>query len=304
MTKIVSIINLKGGVAKTTTTIQLAEALSCFHGKRVLIVDLDPQTNAIVALIGEAKWEEADQKNQTIFSLFNDILYRESKFDRENAILKNVSNVKDSKVDLLCSNIKLIKIENKIRDISDMGTQHSVLVLEKYLKPFFGNYDYILIDCPPNFGPITRNGINISTHYLIPTIADKLSTWGIPQIIEEIKQFTDDRAIDCIGLVVTKFVSRSPIHMRGVVELRHQFPTWFSDRNLPSSHIFETLIPDTSQTAAAMEVRRNFRKQNISFREKYGSNMLESGQGVKYPAYEYPKMLAKEVIERVERRGI
>ena len=74
MTKIVSIISLKGGVAKTTTTVQLAECLSSPpFSKKVLVIDLDPQTNATIALIGEKRWKENDKDGQTLFHLFNDI---------------------------------------------------------------------------------------------------------------------------------------------------------------------------------------------------------------------------------------
>ncbi|GJD22716.1 hypothetical protein RIVM261_076720 [Rivularia sp. IAM M-261] len=72
MTTVVSIINLKGGVAKTTTTVQLAECLASEFSKKVLVIDLDPQTNATIALIGEERWEELDKQKQTLFHLFND----------------------------------------------------------------------------------------------------------------------------------------------------------------------------------------------------------------------------------------
>ena len=65
MAIVISVINLKGGVAKTTTTVQLAECLSSEFSKKVLVIDLDPQTNATIALIKEEKWEELDQSGQT-----------------------------------------------------------------------------------------------------------------------------------------------------------------------------------------------------------------------------------------------
>src|SRR5690606_27905035 len=81
MAKVVSLINLKGGVGKTSTTVQLAECLSLEYGKRVLVIDLDPQTNATISLIDEEEWEKLDKNNQTLFNLFNDKLNRTKVFD-------------------------------------------------------------------------------------------------------------------------------------------------------------------------------------------------------------------------------
>jgi chromosome partitioning protein len=72
MTHVISIINLKGGVAKTTTTVALAEAFSVERNKRVLVIDLDPQTNATVLLIGDARWGRLNANEHTLARLFKD----------------------------------------------------------------------------------------------------------------------------------------------------------------------------------------------------------------------------------------
>ena len=74
MTHVISTINLKGGVGKTTTTVALAETLSVENGKRVLVIDLDPQTNATTMLIGEDRWDDLNNKKHTLASLFDDAL--------------------------------------------------------------------------------------------------------------------------------------------------------------------------------------------------------------------------------------
>src|SRR5947209_6772142 len=108
--KIVSLINLKGGVAKTTTTVQIAECLSSEFGKKVLVIDLDPQTNATISLIDETVWEKLDAECQTLFHLFNDKLEKTSKFQVKTALQKGVSNLKLKNLDLLASSIKFIDI--------------------------------------------------------------------------------------------------------------------------------------------------------------------------------------------------
>ena len=92
MPKIISVINLKGGVAKTTTTVQLAECLTSEYSKRILVVDLDPQTNATISLISEEKWENLDSAGQTLYQLFNDKLEKTKVFDLSKALQKGVSN--------------------------------------------------------------------------------------------------------------------------------------------------------------------------------------------------------------------
>src|SRR5438477_8648274 len=97
MAIVISMINLKGGVAKTTTTIALAQLLDSEFSKRVLIIDLDPQTNATVMLIGDKKWRELNQKHHTIAQLFEDAISGESKFDLNATLQKRVGAVSDSR---------------------------------------------------------------------------------------------------------------------------------------------------------------------------------------------------------------
>lgn len=289
MPKIVSVINLKGGVAKTTTTVQIAECLTSEFSKRVLVIDLDPQTNATIALIAEEKWEELDEAGQTLFQLFNDKLEKTAKFQLSEARQKGVSNLKIPRLHLLPSSIRFIDIQDRISEIpAKTGySMNPMEILKSTVHPILDDYDYVLIDCPPNLGFITRNGIEISDYYLIPTISDTLSTYGIPQIIRTIDQFTKERplGIKCLGLVITKFDSKSESHARGRRNLPVRFSKIFDDLGLNQAPIFETVMPQANATADAME----FTSKPGTFKRKYGYS--RSGD---IPLHEYVTDLSRE----------
>lgn len=270
MAKIISLINLKGGVGKTTTTVQLAECLASEFGKKVLVIDLDPQTNASIALIPEDKWEELDSAGQTLFQLFNDKLEHTSIFQIERAIQPCVSNLRLSRLSLLASSIRFIDIQDRISGIPDRTgyALNPMEVLQHAVRPILDRFEYVLIDCPPNLGFITRNGIEISDYYLIPTIPDTLSTYGIPQIVKSIQRFATERPlkVKCLGLVVTKFDSRSSAHARGMSNLPARFARIFDELGMPQSPIFQTVIPQATKTSDAMDVGM----APSSFKEKYG----------------------------------
>jgi len=297
MTKIISIINLKGGVGKTTTTIQLAECLASEFSKKVLVIDLDPQTNATIALIGEDKWQEVSNLKQTLFHLFHDKLEQKSNFRIREALLSNVSNLKLQSLSLLASSIDLIDIQDHITDLPKK-TGYAVNPMEVLKTAIYGEleqFDYVLIDCPPNLGFITRNGIEISDYYLIPTIPDILSTYGIPQIIKKIQNFKLERPqlkIQCLGLLITKFLSTSESHKRGLDNLPARFEAIFNELKIPSAPIFQTRIPQANATAEAM----SFDDNQPTFKAKYG----RTRSGDRY-LYEYVIDLTKEFIERVKR---
>ena len=116
MARVFSLVNLKGGVAKTTTTVALAETLASNFGKRVLVIDLDPQTNATVMLIGESRWKEINDKGWTLATLFKDALDPANKsFDLQKTLQRRVSDVRGAdKVDLLPSSLDLIDIQDEL----------------------------------------------------------------------------------------------------------------------------------------------------------------------------------------------
>lgn len=294
MTKVVSIINLKGGVAKTTTTVQLAECLASEFSKKVLVIDLDPQTNATISLISESDWEQLDEQNQTLFHLFNDKLEKTSLFNVDDALQTGVSNLELPSLSLLASSIKFIDIQDRISDIPAKSGYaiNPMEVLKTAVYNLLPNYDYVLIDCPPNLGFITRNGIEISDYFLIPTIPDTLSTYGIPQIVRTIHGFATQRPlkIKCLGLIVTKFSSNSEAHKRGMQNLPARFARIFSELGIPAAPVFDTWIPQANATAEALDVQRTPR----TFREKYG----RSKSGDRY-LYEYVIDLTKEFMRRV-----
>ncbi|GAB7141361.1 hypothetical protein RsTz2092_13380 [Deferribacterales bacterium RsTz2092] len=163
-TKVVATINLKGGVAKTTTTVGLGQILAGHFGKKVLIIDLDPQTNATVMLIGEEKWLELDNNGYTLATLFSDAIESNSKFDLSNTLQSSVGGVKEVKtLDLLPSSLRLIDLQDRLPSMPTRWFQmrSPVKILQRGIKEILNNYDLILIDCPPSLGNILFHRVEL-----------------------------------------------------------------------------------------------------------------------------------------------
>ena len=246
--KVISFINLKGGVAKTTTTVGVATVLAGEYGKKVLVIDLDPQTNCTTMLIGEEKWKELDDKGYTLATLFRDVICEEKNFDLEHTLQKDVSNIRDvAGLDLIPSSLKMIDIQDDIAT-APTGKFHSNIpteIIKRALKPIIKNYDYVLIDCPPNMGLITLNGLRISDSYIIPAIPDVLSTYGIPQIVNRVSDFSENIGEDivCLGIVATKVRGQSTLHSRTIADLRRE----------KDAHLFSTVFYENNQIGEAAE---------------------------------------------------
>ncbi|CAI2407602.1 ParA family protein [Serratia plymuthica] len=220
MTKIVSFINLKGGVGKTTTSVNISAVLAK-KGYKVLVIDLDPQTNATVSLVDQNKWQEVHDAGQTLYHLFNDRLNGTNDFDIDTAILKNVGGVKG--LDLLPSSIHFVEIQDNIPDMDTKAYVSHVDVLGNTIEPIKEEYDYIIIDCPPNLGAITLNGISISDFYIVPTVPDILSKIGISLILNRIDNFVSKKTACKIvlgGIIFTKVDYRTNLHKSTMQELR------------------------------------------------------------------------------------
>jgi chromosome partitioning protein len=255
MAHVFSTINLKGGVGKTTTTVALAETFSAERRKKVLVIDLDPQTNATTMLIGEEKWRELNDKGHTLAQLFKDALHPDTrKFDLEKTLQKRVSDVAAARtIDLLPSSLDLIDVQDELINtpVGKYGAIRPFDILWRATKELVEDYDIVMIDCPPNLGKITQNGLRMSQGFVIPTIPDILSTYGIPQIVRRVREFGEEIAedIEALGIIITKFDSRSTVHKNMLQQLPKNHVA--DPRNWPP--VFETIIPQANQSAAAAE---------------------------------------------------
>ncbi len=292
---VLSFINLKGGVGKTTTAIAVAEILAHEHGKKVLLIDLDPQTNATVTLIPEQRWAEMDRAGQTVAQLFEDYMNPQypKRFDIETAIARRVSTIGNGieTLDLLPSSIRLIDIQERIPMIAVTGhfTLNPLDVLRSALQPVAARYDYIIIDCPPSLGTVTKNGLRISTGYVIPTIPDTLSTWGIYQIVDNVERFARETsiAIRALGVVATK-VQGNNLHARVIDDMKgSRLGRFGEDGRLKQPPMFESVIPQSVAVARAADILAGLR----TLRVKYGD------------AYAPLTSLTQEIIERCETKN-
>ncbi|WP_131744804.1 AAA family ATPase [Frankia sp. Cppng1_Ct_nod] len=252
MAHIISTINLKGGVGKTTITAALAEIIAGDYGKRVLIIDLDPQTNLTVYMIGVVRWRELNESGRTLATLFRDAVDPRpagSLFDVRAALQRDVSPVRSvTQVDLLASSLDLIDLQDRLLSPSGGFFYNPVELLHRQLEKISADYDYILIDCPPNLSMLTLNGVRISDGYIIPTIPDFMSTYGIPQVRSRIQRFATNVGLDipAFGLVVSKYRANASLHQQMADYLAR------SGRDA-GLHVFESRIPESADIAAAAE---------------------------------------------------
>lgn len=201
---IISFINYKGGVGKTTLTANIAAELA-FRGRRVLVVDLDPQTNLTFSFIDLSTWQELDQQGKTIKHWYDEFL--DADLDESlrnliivpskvNGVLKNIDAT--GYVHLISSHLELINLDMELATRYGGNSERTIRSsflrlfsrLKKGLEEVQDDYDLVLIDCPPNFNIVTQNAIIASNMYLVPAKADFLSTLGIDQLVRHIDALT------------------------------------------------------------------------------------------------------------------
>jgi chromosome partitioning protein len=168
MSEIIAIANQKGGVGKTTTAINLAASLAV-NNKRVLVVDIDPQSNATTGL--------GYVRSDFEFNIYHVLLGKKKIKD---IILK--TDIKS--LDLAPSNIGLVGVE---KDFYDRDTKGKELMLKKRLQEIKDDYDYIILDSPPALGPITINGLSAANSVIIPIQCEFYALEGLAQLLNTVK---------------------------------------------------------------------------------------------------------------------
>lgn len=158
MSKVIAICNQKGGVGKTVTTVNLGIGLAR-QGKRVLLVDVDPQGSLTTSL----GYHQPDQLDKTLSTVLGEII-QQKPFDPAEYILHQ-----DEGVDLLPANIDLAVLEMNLVGIMGRET-----VLRELLETVRGQYDYILLDCCPSLGTLTANALTAADEVIIPMLAHYL----------------------------------------------------------------------------------------------------------------------------------
>ena len=195
MCKVISVVNQKGGVGKTTTTVNVGIGLAR-EGKKVLLIDADPQ-GSLTASLG---YEEPDDLRITLATIMMDVI-NEEEISLEDGILHHQENV-----DLLPANIELSALEVTMGNVMSRE-----MIMKEYIDAIRCRYDYILIDCMPSLGMITINAFACADSILIPVQAAYLPVKGLEQLIKTIgkvkRQINPKLSIE--GILLTMVDSRT-----------------------------------------------------------------------------------------------
>ncbi len=214
MSKIIAIANQKGGVGKTTTAVNLA-ACTAQEGKRVLLVDIDPQGNATSGA--------GVDKNAGEYSVYDVII---NELEAEKAI----QHTKIDTLDVLPSRIELAGAEVEL--VSMMARERK---LRTALKPLVSEYDYIFIDCPPSLGLLTLNALTAAQTLLVPIQCEYYALEGLAQLMNTVKlvrqHLNDDLEVE--GVVMTMYDARTNLSPMVVGEVKKFF----------KNKVYETVIP-------------------------------------------------------------
>ena len=224
---IIAIANQKGGVGKTTTAVSLACGLAA-DGRRVLLVDSDPQGNATGSL--------GINKNELEASLY-DVLVDE----------KPVSEITletgRANLFLVPATVELAGAEVELSAGAENSTIHPAYRLQTALEPIKNQYDFVLIDCPPTLGQLTINALSAADGVLIPIQCEYLALEGLTQLKNTIDLVVNalNPKLQIFGIVMTMYDGRTNLAMQVVEEVKKYFP----------EQIFNTVVPRSVRLSEA-----------------------------------------------------
>jgi chromosome partitioning protein len=262
---VISTVNMKGGVGKTTLTVNLATCLAKNHGKRVLVLDLDAQISATLSLMSPHDFAKMRKKGKTLTYLLNSIIQPNpyNKLTIHDLICPSICDVEG--LELLPGDIELYDeylvskmlhdraIEQNAADFEKVWNYFERILIQDILDSVRDKYDFIIMDCAPGYNLLTRSGIAASDYYLLPARPEPLSIVGMQLLerriakLKESHQSGDDLNIHLLGVV---FI----LSGGGLLSRYYQQVMKRVREDFEPHHLFQNSIPMDVNVAKAVDM--------------------------------------------------
>ncbi len=285
MGRVVSFINYKGGVGKTTLAVEISASLAHHHGRRVLLMDLDPQTNATFYLMEEEDWDKWQAQKGSLKNVFEAAMAGES-FDIRQAI-KSPAIERIQRLHLLPSHLELLNIDLQLASRFGAGGLPGIGLLRKAIEPVRDIYDYIILDCPPNLGLVTQNALVASDAYIIVAMPEFLSTVGIALIQDAVNRMLSEINHALSSFIRTEVLTFRGPELKGIIFNRIKYATHGTQyeesviRRIQQSYpglVFNTRVSETDKIAQRPERKVPIAVSGLAADRVYEDQLLKCAQ--------------------------
>jgi cellulose biosynthesis protein BcsQ len=265
MGTVIATVNMKGGVGKTTLTVNLATCLAKYHNYKVLVVDLDTQISATLSMIPPQEFAKFRKEKRTISYLIAKVIKPSGnyRYDTPDVIMQEVCGIQG--LDLLPGDIDIYDeflvseklhrdtIKDSRVDFIDVWNEFQSSLIKNILAPVIDRYDFIIMDCAPGYNLLTRSGIMASNYYLMPARPEPLSLVGMQLLERRISKLRemhaqDQNSLESQLLGVVFILSGNTLFARYYDQVMQRIAQDFSPEK-----IFQNRIPMDVNVAKAVD---------------------------------------------------